>query len=132
MTNRDYGFGEAEMDGAAVLAGDVAGATDAARVGAALVFGGTAPTARSAGLTEGAGPVVAGVIFVTVPGGPTADDGAGLAPGVVVALAPGVADAPGMAETDAPGTGVAEAAGAGVIPFINSRRRSLWVLPLRA
>ena len=95
------------------VAGVVAGATEAAADGAGLaaagdVFaaGGTAPTAASDGLTEGAGSVVAGVIFVTVPGGPTADEGPGLA--------------------------VAEAAGIGVVPSINSRLRLLGRLALRA
>ena len=97
----------------------VAGATEAAAVGAGPVAagevfaaGGTAPTAASDGLTDCAGPVVAGVIFVTVPGGPTAEDG----PGLAVAVAPGVADA----------------AGTGVDPCSNSRLRLLGRLAFRA
>jgi hypothetical protein len=72
-----------------------------------LLVGGTVPTARSAGFTEGAGPVEAGVGFVTVPGGPTADDGPGLGAGEVVTAAEGRS-------------------------FISSRRSPLWVLPLCA
>ena len=71
------------------------------------LVGGTAPTARSAGFTDDAGTVEAGVGFVTVPDGPTVDDG--------------------------PGLGVAEVVGvAGGRPFISSRLSSLLVLPLCA
>ena len=70
----------AETDGAALAATEAAGVAGATE----LVVGGTAPTAISAGLTDGAGPVVAGVGLVTVPGGPTADDGPGLGDGEAV------------------------------------------------
>jgi hypothetical protein len=72
-----------------------------------LLVGGTAPTARSAGFTEGAGPVESGVGFVTVPGGLTDDEGPGLGEGEVVTAAGGKS-------------------------FISSRRSSLCVLPLCA
>ena len=75
------------MLGFAELAGLEAGAGDVA--GTELVAAGTAPTAASDGFIEGAGPVEAGVGFVTVPGGPTADDGPGLAEGEAVAAAGG-------------------------------------------
>jgi hypothetical protein len=92
----------------ALGAGDPVGLADplGLEMGATeLLVGGTVPTARSAGFTEGAGPVEAGVGFVTVPGGPTAGDG--------------------------PGVGVGEAvATAGGRSFISSRRSPLWVLPL--
>jgi hypothetical protein len=73
--------------GFAELAGLEAGA--GVEAGTELVAAGTAPTAASDGFTEGAGPVEAGVGFVTVPGGPTADDGPGLAEGEAVAAAGG-------------------------------------------
>lgn len=87
--------------------------------GTELLVGGTAPTARSDGFTEGAGPVEAGAGLVTVPGGPTADDGPGLGEGEVPAEAPGL------------GAGEVVTA-AGGISFISSRRSPLWVLPLCA
>ena len=70
-----------------------------------LLVGGTVPTARSAGFTEGTGPVETGVGFVTVPGGPTAGDALGVGVGEAVATAGGKS-------------------------FISSRRSPLWVLPL--
>jgi hypothetical protein len=72
-----------------------------------LLVGGTVPTARSAGFAEGAEPAEAGVGFVTVPGGPTADDGLGLGVGEVVTAAGGRS-------------------------LISSRRSPLCVLPLCA
>jgi hypothetical protein len=92
-------LGAGELSGLAELIGLEIGATE--------LVGGTAPTARSAGFTEGAGSVEAGVGFVTVPGGPTADDGPGLGVGEVVTAAGGRS-------------------------FISSRRSPLWVLPLCA
>ncbi|MEY2499376.1 MAG: hypothetical protein QOD12_2932 [Verrucomicrobiota bacterium] len=74
---RPYGFGEAETEGAALVCGAVTG------------------------LTAGAG--VVGIGFVTVPGGPTAEEGPGLAVGEVTA-----------------GAGVAETAAVGVCPFMIS------------
>lgn len=93
-------LGPGELVGPAELTGLEMGATE-------LLVGGTAPTARSAGFTEGAGPVEAGAGFVTVPGVPTADDGPGLGVGEVVTAAGGRS-------------------------FISSRRSPLWVLPLCA
>ena len=58
-------LGLGELIGLAELIGLEMGATE-------LLVGGTAPTARSSGFTEGAAPVESGVGFVTVPGGPTA------------------------------------------------------------
>lgn len=93
-------LGPGELIGLAELVGLELGATE-------LLVGGTAPTARSSGFTEGAGPVESGVGFVTVPGGPTADDGPGLGEGEVVTAAGGRS-------------------------FISSRWSSLCVLPLCA
>jgi hypothetical protein len=81
------------------LAGLDIGATE-------LLVGETAPTARSAGFTDDAGLVEAGVGFVTVPGEPT-----GEAPGV------------GVGEVVAVGGGRS---------FMSSRRSPLCVLPLCA
>jgi hypothetical protein len=87
-----------------VVAGDV------------FVTGGTAPTAASDGRTDGAGPVVAGVIFVMVPGGPTAEEGPGLGvPGAGLVV-----------------PGVAVAAGTGTDPWSSSRLRSLERCAFRA
>lgn len=71
----------AETEGAEVGFGEFGGLVAGADE---LVVGGTAPTAISAGFTDGAGPVVPGVGLVTVPGGPTADDGPGLGVGDIV------------------------------------------------
>ena len=53
--------------------------------------GGTAPTARSAGLTEGAGPVAAALGFVAVSEGPTVPEGPelGVEEGVAEVVATG-------------------------------------------
>jgi hypothetical protein len=75
----------AGAEGAALGFAELAGL----EVGTELVAAGTAPTAASDGFTEGAGPVEAGVGFVTVPGGPTADDGPGLAEGEALVAAGG-------------------------------------------
>lgn len=93
-------LGPGELVGLAELTGLEMGATE-------LLIGGAVATARSAGFTEDAGPVEAGVGFVTVPGGPTVDDGPGLGVGEVVTAAGGRS-------------------------FISSRRSSLFVLPLCA
>jgi hypothetical protein len=75
----------AGAEGAALGFAELAGL----EAGTELVAAGTAPTAASDGFTEGAGPVEAGVGFVTVPGGPTADDGPGLAEGEALVAADG-------------------------------------------
>ena len=75
-------LGLGELIGLAELIGLEMGATE-------LLADGTAPTARSAGFTVGAGLVEAGVGLVTVPGGTTADDGLGLGVGDAVAVAGG-------------------------------------------
>ena len=93
-------LGRGELIGLAELIGLEMGARE-------LLVGGTAPTARSSGFTEGAGPVESGVGFVTVPGGPIVDDEPGLGEGEVVTAAGGRS-------------------------FISSRRSSLCVLPLCA
>ena len=99
----NYGFGEAETEGAMLGFGEI----DAAGVVAATEFAGEA-----AGLTDAEA------------AGATVDEPVGL--GVAVA------ELVGAGETETPGTGVAEATGAGVCPWVNSRVRVLGVFALRA
>jgi hypothetical protein len=83
---------DAGAEGAALGFAELAGLeAEGAEVeaGTELVAAGTAPTAASDGFTEGAGPVDTGAGFVTVPGGPTADEGPGLAEGEAVAATGG-------------------------------------------
>ena len=98
-----YFFGEAETEGAALVFGEVAGATETA--------------------ADGAGFVVTGAeLLVTLAEGAADDEG----------LTVGLPVAAGLGETETPGTGVAEIAGGGVCPLLNSRLRLLGVFAFRA
>lgn len=106
---RNYGFGEADTDGAALAFGEATG----------VVAGATETAADAAGLVAGGA-----VAPDTLAAGDAVADPLGLAVAVPAAA--------GVPEADAPGTGVAEAAGAGVCPFVSSRLRLLPVFALCA
>src|SRR5436190_23403929 len=97
------------MDWVAVGSGELTDffeLTGLARGATELPSGEAAPTARSAGVTEGKARVEAGVGLMTVPDALAVDDG--------------------------PGLGVGDVAAPGAKSFISSRRSSLFVLPLWA